>query len=43
MRKVIETAAQFFKRCAGKATGAGLMKFLRKAPKVTPEPEDKLS
>ena len=38
---VVETAAQFFKQRAGNATGAGLMKFLRTAPRVTPEPEDR--
>jgi hypothetical protein len=37
---VVETAAEFFKQRAGKATGEGLMKFLRNAPKVAPEPED---
>ena len=37
---VVETAADFFKRRAGKATGEGLMKFLRKAPKARPQPED---
>jgi hypothetical protein len=37
---VVETAAQFFKRRAGKATGEGLMKFLRGAPKAAPEVED---
>jgi hypothetical protein len=37
---VVETAAEFFKTRAGKATGSGLMKFLRTAPKATPEPED---
>lgn len=37
---VIETAAEFFKRRAGKATGRGLMRFLREAPDVEPEPED---
>ncbi len=37
---VVETAAEFFKKRAGKASGAGLMKFLRKAPKTAPEPED---
>jgi hypothetical protein len=37
---VVETAAEFFKRRAGKATGEGLMKFLRSAPKVPPEVED---
>jgi hypothetical protein len=30
-----ETAADFFKKRAGKATGAGLMKFLRTAPKAS--------
>jgi hypothetical protein len=34
---VVETAADCFKKRAGKATGAGLMKFLRTAPKATPE------
>jgi hypothetical protein len=37
---VVETAADFFKKWAGKATGAGLMKFLRPAPKAASEPED---
>lgn len=37
---VIETATDFFKRRAGRATGAGLIKFLRHAPDVQPEPED---
>jgi hypothetical protein len=37
---VIETASEFFNRRAKGATGKGLMKFLRKAPKVAPEPED---
>jgi len=39
---VIETAAGFFKKCAGKVKGDGLMKFLRNAPRVIPEPEDQL-
>ena len=39
---VIETAAEFFKKRAGKATGSGLRKFLRKAPNVAPDPEDGL-
>ena len=39
---VVETAAEFFKQRAGKATGKRLMKFLRAAPKVPPEPEDSL-
>jgi hypothetical protein len=37
---VVETAAEFFQKRAGKANGAGLVKFLRNAPKVRPEPED---
>jgi hypothetical protein len=37
---VVETAAEFFKRRAEGATGKGLMRFLRKAPKGTPDPED---
>jgi hypothetical protein len=37
---VVETAADFFKKRAGNATGNGLMKFLRNAPNVRPEPED---
>ena len=37
---VVETAAEFFKARAGKATGAGLMKFLRTAPKSAPETND---
>lgn len=37
---VVETAAEFFKKRAGRATGVGLMKFLRTAPKATPDPED---
>jgi len=39
---VVETAADFFQKRAGKATGDKLIKFLRSAPKVRPEPEDKL-
>jgi hypothetical protein len=39
---VVETAADFFKKRAGKATGAGLMKFLRRAPKATPDPGDEM-
>jgi hypothetical protein len=39
---VVETAAEFFKKRAGKASGEGLGKFLRAAPKATPEPEDTL-
>lgn len=39
---VIETAAEFFEKRAGKATGGKLIRFLRSAPKVRPEPEDRL-
>ena len=39
---VVETAAEFFAKRAGKATGDRLMKFLRAAPKATPEPEDRV-
>jgi hypothetical protein len=39
---VVETAAEFFKKRAGDATGEGLMKFLRDAPRVTPEADDKI-
>jgi hypothetical protein len=39
---VVETAAVFFKKRAGKATGAGLMRFLRTAPKAAPDAEDTL-
>lgn len=37
---VVETAAEFFRKRAGQATGEGLMKFLRRAPDVKPEPQD---
>jgi hypothetical protein len=37
---VVETAADFFTKRAGNATGTGSMRFLRNAPKVAPEPED---
>ena len=37
---VVETAADYFNKRAGKATGEGLMKFLRTAPRLAPEPED---
>ncbi len=39
---VVETAADFFKKRAGKATGEGLMRFLRTAPKARPDAEDTL-
>ena len=37
---VVETAAEFFRKRAGKATGDKLQKFLRQAPKTPPQPED---
>ena len=37
---VVETAAEFFKKRAGSATGDGLMQFLKNAPRVPPEPGD---
>jgi len=37
---VVETAAEFFKSRVKVATGKGLMRFLRPAPKVAPEAED---
>ncbi len=40
---VVETAAEFFKKRARKATGAGLMKFLKDAPDVAPEPGGRTS
>ncbi len=40
---VVETAAVFFKGRAGKRTGDRLMRFLRNAPKASPEPEDQMS
>jgi hypothetical protein len=39
---VVETAADFFKKRTGKATGAGLMKFLRTARKTASEPKDEM-
>lgn len=33
----VETAAEFFKRRAGKATGSGLMAYLENAPDVDEE------
>jgi hypothetical protein len=39
---VIETADEFFRRRAGKASGEGMMKFLRKAPSAAPDPQDRL-
>jgi hypothetical protein len=40
--EVVETAAEFFKRRAGKASGARLIEFLRHAPNVKPEEEDRI-
>jgi hypothetical protein len=37
---VVETAAEFFKKRAGNATGGGLMKFLRNAPNLPPDQQD---
>ena len=39
---VVETAAEFFKKRAGNAKGNGLMKYLRNAPSVAPEPGDEI-
>lgn len=36
----VETAAMFFQRRAGNASGAGMMKFLRNAPRVRANAED---
>ncbi len=39
---VVETAAEFFKKRAGSATGARLMRFLENAPKASPDPADRV-
>ena len=39
---VVETAAMFFRKRAGKATGDGLLKYLQDAPKARPEPNDEI-
>jgi len=39
---VVETAAEFFSKRSKEATGKGMMKFLRKAPKAAPSPEDRI-
>ena len=39
---VVETAAEFFRQRAGKASGARLMNFLRHAPDVKPEEKDQI-
>ena len=37
---VMETAAEFFSKWSGKASGEGMMKFLKRAPKIQPEEKD---
>ena len=37
---VVETAADFFKKRAGKAKGDRLIKYLRNAPRAAPDPQD---
>ena len=37
---VIETAAEFFRKRAGKSKGDRLMKFLRNSPAARPDPQD---
>jgi hypothetical protein len=39
---VVETAADFFKKRAGKSTGSSLMRFLRAAPNGPPDPGDEM-
>ncbi|HKE30369.1 MAG TPA: toxin-antitoxin system HicB family antitoxin [Candidatus Angelobacter sp.] len=39
---VVETAAEFFAKRAGGRSGAGLMKFLKKAPKRSPDKGDEI-
>jgi hypothetical protein len=39
---VVETAASFFQKRAGKAKGNGLLKFLRNAPATQPEEQDRI-
>jgi hypothetical protein len=39
---VVETGAEFFKKRARSARGRGLMRFLKKAPKLPPRPGDEL-
>jgi hypothetical protein len=39
---VVETAAEFFEKRRGKATGKGLGAFLRRAPRRPPELHDRL-
>lgn len=40
---VVETAAEFFSSRKGSATGAGLMRFLKNAPKRPPDPQDEMA
>ena len=37
---VVETAAEFFAKRKGKGSGAGLMKFLKRAPQRAADEED---
>ena len=39
---VAETAAEFFKSRAAKSKGDRLIRFLRKAPRISPSDEDKI-
>lgn len=39
---VVETAAEFFAKRAGNRKGTGLMKFLKRAPKRTPDQNDRI-
>ena len=39
---VMETASEFFRTRAGQASGKGLMRFLKKAPSVRPEEDDRI-
>lgn len=39
---VVETAAEFFKARAGRATGNRLMRYLRRAPRRAPDAEDEI-
>lgn len=39
---VVETAAGFFVKRAGNRKGTGLIKFLKKAPKRTPDQDDRI-
>ena len=39
---VVETAAEFFKKRASRKTGDQLIEFLRNAPNVPAEPDDRV-